>query len=67
VDRDHGSALAAWEALGRPATPSPAQLAQLRQAARLPNPEVRVPDPNQAVTVQLSIPPHGLALIEARR
>ena len=40
VDRDHGSALAAWEAMGEPRFPSFLQPKTLLQAATLPGPRV---------------------------
>jgi len=63
VDREHGSALAAWEAMGKPAWPSPEQQKRLRAAAELPVGETR--DLKYDVsTVSLVVPPHGLVLIE---
>jgi xylan 1,4-beta-xylosidase len=59
VDREHGSALTAWEAMGSPAFPSRRQLQELRKAAELA-PAV----PIGAATITL--PPHALALIETR-
>jgi xylan 1,4-beta-xylosidase len=64
IDRDHGSALAAWEAMGRPATPTPAQQKLLREAARMPDAENRTLAPGTPATVALSLAPHGLALVE---
>ena len=59
VDRQHGSALTAWEAMGSPAFPSRKQLQELRKAAELA-PAV----PVGAATITL--PAHALALIETR-
>ena len=64
VDGDHGSALAAWEAMGRPVTPTPAQQKLLREAARMPDAENRTLAPGTSATVALSLAPHGLALVE---
>jgi xylan 1,4-beta-xylosidase len=56
LDPDHGSALAAWRAMGSPVSPTREQYKQLRRAA--------------AVTQKLDgastfmLPPFGLALVE---
>lgn len=66
VDRDHGSALAAWEAMGEPRFPSFQQRKTLLQAATLPGPRVEVlssADP----TLTLQLRPHALALVELAR
>jgi xylan 1,4-beta-xylosidase len=63
VDRDHGSSLTAWEAMGKPDVPSPQQQEQLRAAARLPPPEVRRLDGSNP-SLRLQLRPHALALIE---
>ncbi len=59
VDRDHGSALTAWKAMGSPAFPSRTQQEELRKAARLSPP---VPLTGNSIT----LPPHALALIETQ-
>ncbi len=61
VDRNHGSALTAWEAMGRPDFPSLEQQSSLRRAAELPPAEIRKFPPDGRVT--LSLPPHSLALV----
>jgi xylan 1,4-beta-xylosidase len=61
VDRTHGSALTAWEAMGRPDFPSLEQQAALRKAAALPAPEIRKFPPDGRLT--LSLEPHSLALV----
>ena len=38
VDPDHGSALAAWIKMGKPATPTQAQIARLIEASKLAPP-----------------------------
>ncbi len=65
VDRDHGSALSAWEAMGRPQFPSREQQQALRKAAELPPAEQRslAVRAGQAST-QLELPGHCLALVE---
>ena len=63
VDRDHGSALTAWRALGEPRFPTFEQHRVLMQAAELPGPRIATlaaGDPR--LTLQLR--PHALALIE---
>jgi xylan 1,4-beta-xylosidase len=61
VDATHGSPLAAYEAMGRPTSPTQDQLRRLRQAAELPNPETKTLDHGR---VALTLPSHGLALVE---
>jgi xylan 1,4-beta-xylosidase len=63
LDRDHGSLHPAYEKMGRPRYPTPAQLQQLRQAAELPAPEVRRMTGDE---IRLTLPPHALALLEIR-
>jgi xylan 1,4-beta-xylosidase len=61
LDATHGSLLAAYGAMGKPAYPSSQQITELRQAAQLPAPEL------QSLTrgrLTLVLPPHGFALIE---
>lgn len=60
VDREHGSPIPAWEAMGRPATPTREQIRKLRDAARMPAPEVRA----FSGTLDLHLQPHALVLIE---
>lgn len=63
VDRDHGSALTAWEAMGAPRFPTFAQRRTLLRAAELPAPRVAILAPrNPRLTLQLR--PHALALVE---
>lgn len=59
VDREHGSALSAWNAMGSPAFPSRTQQEELRKAARLSPP---VTLKGNAIT----LPAHALALIETQ-
>ncbi|MBI2816461.1 MAG: glycosyl hydrolase family 39 [Acidobacteria bacterium] len=63
VDDTHGSLHSAYAAMGRPASPTPAQIEALRRAAELPAPEtVNIQDGK----LTLTLPPHGLAVIEIR-
>ena len=64
VDRDHGSPLATWEAMGRPKFPTREQQKQLREAARLPEPRVLILGRGDPTTLNLTLPPYALALVE---
>jgi xylan 1,4-beta-xylosidase len=63
VDRDSGSALAAWEAMGKPDFPTREQQKLLRAAGRLPAPEIRAVPAGNPATFTLSVPSQGLAVI----
>ena len=63
VDRDHGDPHSAYEKMGSPRDPTQAQLNELRKSAQLPAPEIRELK-NGALT--LTIPAHGLAVIELK-
>ena len=66
VDRDPGSALTAWEAMGKPRFPTFEQQKALLNAAELPGPDVEALNPaNPRLTLELR--PHALALIELAR
>jgi xylan 1,4-beta-xylosidase len=63
VDGDHGDFHAAYEKMGVPRYPTQAQIQDLRRAAELPPPEayrIRKSD------LTLTLPAHGLALIELK-
>ena len=66
VDRDHGSPLAAWRAMGAPSYPSFAQHRALLQAAQLPPAQVVRLSPTSPV-LTLRLLPHALALVELER
>ena len=64
LDASHGSLQPAYDSMGRPKYPTRQQIAQLRDAARVP--------PAEELTVgddkfTIEVPPEGLALIELRR
>jgi xylan 1,4-beta-xylosidase len=61
VDKDHGSPLPAWDKMGHPAFPTPAQIEALRKAAVLPSAKQESLK-NDSLT--LTLQPHALALIE---
>ncbi len=66
VDAAHGSALAAWEAMGKPDFPTREQQRKLRDVASLPPPEMRVlTSPGGVVSTTLELQPH--ALVEVTR
>ena len=61
VDRDHGDFHSAYEKMGAPRYPTQTQIQELRKAAELPTPEAR---PIQNGELTLTLPGHGLALVE---
>jgi xylan 1,4-beta-xylosidase len=63
LDKDHGSLLPAYEAMGSPRYLTRKQIQELRKAAELPAPETRRLTRGK---ITLTLPPHGLALIEVR-
>ncbi len=60
LDPAHGSALAAWNAMGKPATPSLAQIAKLKEASRL------TPPVEHSLSEPIRIESQGLALVVIR-
>jgi len=67
LERERGSTLAAWEAMGKPNNPSRQQLGALRKIAELPDPEERLITSGTGAVTILELPPHSLALIEVIR
>jgi xylan 1,4-beta-xylosidase len=61
VDKEHGSPLPAYEKMGRPASPTVAQIEALRKAALLPAPQTHTLGGG---VLTLTLQPHALALIE---
>ncbi len=57
LDPAHGSALAAWIAMGQPATPSRAQVARLKEASKL------APATEHSLNEPVKIEAQGLALV----
>ncbi len=66
VDRDHGSALTAWKAMGEPRFPTFAQRRILLQAAALSAARIETLAPANP-RLMLRLRPHALALIELVR
>jgi xylan 1,4-beta-xylosidase len=64
VDRQHGSALAEWGAMGKPDFPSRQQQEDLRRAAALGAPEIRPLNGSNPATVTLTLEPQSLVLVE---
>jgi xylan 1,4-beta-xylosidase len=58
LDADHGSALAAWKAMGSPASPTPAQYDRLRREGAATQ--------KLDGTSEFMLPAHGLAWVEVR-
>jgi xylan 1,4-beta-xylosidase len=61
VDANHGSALQRYAQMGRPEYPTPKQWEELRRAAQLSPPEKR---PLSQGEIEMTLPPHGLAVVE---
>lgn len=61
VDATHGSLFGVYDAMGRPTTPTLAQIERLREAAEIGSPE---PQDIEGGQLRISLPPQGLALIE---
>jgi xylan 1,4-beta-xylosidase len=63
LDATHGSLMATYEKLGKPAYPTQTQIVQLRRASDIPAPESQL---LQNGRISILLPPQGLALIEIR-
>ena len=63
LDAAHGSVLPAYEAMGRPVSPTADQVRALRRAATLSPAETESFEGGRLV---LTVPPHGLALLEVQ-
>lgn len=63
LDAEHGNALEAYDAMGRPASPTAQQYEQMKNAAKLGTPETRKLGKNQ---ITLTLPPKALDLVEIR-
>ncbi len=67
IDRKAGTALPAWQSMGRPASPSAEQIAQLRSAAELPAPQTRPLTPGNPTEFSVVLPPDAVVLLEFER
>ena len=61
LDATHGNAVALFDRMGRPDSPSREQITQLREAGQLPAPEQLDPVEGR---FEITIPPQGLVLVE---
>ncbi|MDQ2833499.1 MAG: glycosyl hydrolase family 39 [Acidobacteriota bacterium] len=61
LDADHGNVIKTYDAMGRPAFPTRNQIAELRDAGKASPPESATLNHG---TLQISIPPQGLVLVE---
>ncbi len=68
IDRDHSNAHTAWQRMGSPAAPTPAQMAALRRAGQLESmgAAAAVPVSNGRATIQLQLPRQSVSLTELR-
>lgn len=65
VNNQVGTAIPKWHSMGSPKYPSANQITDLRSAAELPAPEVRMITGGQDLSIEL--PPDGIALLEITR
>lgn len=64
VNGHSGTAIPKWREMGSPQYPSASQIAELRSAAELPAPEVRVLEHIEAPEFSIQLPANGIALLE---
>jgi xylan 1,4-beta-xylosidase len=64
IDKEHGSPLPSWDKMGRPASPTIAQIEALRKAAALPHAQSRA---LQNGVLSLTLQPQAFALIEINK
>ncbi len=64
LDGAHGDAVAAWEAMGEPASPTREQTTALRSAAKATQRENLQADPSGRVVIERAIAPWSLVLVE---
>lgn len=67
VNEQLGTAIPKWRDMGSPKYPSANQIADLRSAAELPNPEVRILEQRETPEFSIELPPNGIALLEFAR
>jgi xylan 1,4-beta-xylosidase len=66
VDQEHGDAFAAWQAMGSPQNPTAPQIQQLTRASQIASDPIRgvSRQPNGAVSLEIVVPLHGVALVD---
>lgn len=64
VNGQVGSAIPKWRAMGSPQYPSANQIAELRSAAELPKPDIRMLEQTETPEFSIELPPNGIALLE---
>src|SRR6266568_502574 len=67
VDHDHGSSLAAWQAMGSPDFPTRDEQERLRDAGKLSPPEIRRLAVTSPAKIAVTVPPHGIMLLEIQK
>lgn len=67
VNGQAGTAIPKWNAMGSPQCPSESQIAELRSAAELPEPEMRRLGPGEPAEFSIELPADGIALLEFGR
>jgi xylan 1,4-beta-xylosidase len=66
VDRQHGDAFSAWQAMGSPPEPTGPQIQQLIRASQIAAESVRgvSRESDGSVSLEISVPLHGVALLD---
>ncbi len=67
VNSKIGTAIPQWKAMGSPEYPLQDQIAELRSAAELPEPEIHQLAPGEPSDFSITLPPNGIALLELAR
>ena len=67
IDTDHANAKGRWQALGSPAYPSPAQVADMHDASRLTPEHQSWTYENGSLHIELDLPPHAVAAVTIDR
>lgn len=66
IDETHGNVLKTWEDLGRPSSPTAAEIAQLKRQAVPGKATESIKTINHGVTIEVSLTPHCFCLIELK-
>ena len=64
LDRSHGDAVAAWEAMGKPESPTPSQTKALQQAAWATEKEILRADESGRLRINRSVAPWSVVLLK---